>query len=523
MLKFLICTDNHLGYNEKDPICGMDSFTAFEELLQIARSQQVDAILHCGDLFHENKPSRKTMFTTIELLRRYCLGDSPCSLEYLSDAKQDFGYPCVNFQDPDINIAIPIFAIHGNHDDPVGEGNLSAWNLLAATRLVNYFGKATDLDDIRISPILLRKGSIQVALYGLGNVRDERLHRTFQNQKVSFLHPLGQENKNNWFNLMMIHQNRVAHSRSNYIPEEFLDPLLDLVIWGHEHESLLEPQLCSKRGFHVIQPGSSVATSLCDAESHAKYAAVIRVAEGGKWDVEKIKLQSVRPFLIKDISMAVLCSVVEVGFARGLEIDQKRVSLLLAAEVQRLLEVHQRESPACDKLPLVRVRVDYSGGFPTVNPQCFGHQFVGKVANPKDILNFYRRRTRNITGCSSSNHSSLHDAHYETTVKDSTINIESVISSNMRSNEWDILPPEELFDKIRQFVEKDDKDAIDRWISQRLQKVNARAADSVTLQQIRDKITEMANEQQLTTGRAGMVRAYSGEEESNAKFLCFDD
>lgn len=26
----------------------------------------------------------------------------------------------VNYEDPDINVAIPVFSIHGNHDDPSG-------------------------------------------------------------------------------------------------------------------------------------------------------------------------------------------------------------------------------------------------------------------------------------------------------------------------------------------------------------------------------------------------------------------
>ncbi len=26
----------------------------------------------------------------------------------------------VNYEDPDINVAIPVFSIHGNHDDPTG-------------------------------------------------------------------------------------------------------------------------------------------------------------------------------------------------------------------------------------------------------------------------------------------------------------------------------------------------------------------------------------------------------------------
>ena len=33
---------------------------------------------------------------------------------------------------------------------------------------------------IRVSPVLIRKGSTRLALYGLGNLRDERLCRLFQ-------------------------------------------------------------------------------------------------------------------------------------------------------------------------------------------------------------------------------------------------------------------------------------------------------------------------------------------------------
>lgn len=86
----MVATDNHLGYNEKDPQRCDDSFRAFEEILKLAREHEVDAILLGGDLFHENKPSRLTMHRTMELLRYYCLGDRACELELLSD-------PSVNF------------------------------------------------------------------------------------------------------------------------------------------------------------------------------------------------------------------------------------------------------------------------------------------------------------------------------------------------------------------------------------------------------------------------------------------
>ena len=53
---------------------------------------KVDMILLGGDLFHENKPSRKTLYETMELFRQYCFGSRPSYLEFLSD-------PSVNFSE----------------------------------------------------------------------------------------------------------------------------------------------------------------------------------------------------------------------------------------------------------------------------------------------------------------------------------------------------------------------------------------------------------------------------------------
>ena len=32
----------------------------------------------------------------------------------------NFSFPTVNYEDPNYNISIPVFSIHGNHDDPAG-------------------------------------------------------------------------------------------------------------------------------------------------------------------------------------------------------------------------------------------------------------------------------------------------------------------------------------------------------------------------------------------------------------------
>lgn len=47
----------------------------------------------------------------------------------------------VNYEDPNFNISLPVFIIHGNHDDPAGSEDLSALDVLAASNLLNYYGK----------------------------------------------------------------------------------------------------------------------------------------------------------------------------------------------------------------------------------------------------------------------------------------------------------------------------------------------------------------------------------------------
>ena len=85
IMNILVSTDNHIGYLERDPIRGEDSFLAFEEVLATARAREVDMLLLAGDLFHENKPSRYTLWRTMELLRRYVMGPNPINIQVVSD------------------------------------------------------------------------------------------------------------------------------------------------------------------------------------------------------------------------------------------------------------------------------------------------------------------------------------------------------------------------------------------------------------------------------------------------------
>jgi double-strand break repair protein MRE11 len=98
---------------------------------------------------------------------------------------------------------------------------MGALSLLEAANMVNYFGRRHGADDVRLEPLLFRKGSVRMALYGLGNMRDERLNSLFRDGKVIFMDPGGDEA---WVKVLLIHQNRVVRGagRKNSIDERHL-------------------------------------------------------------------------------------------------------------------------------------------------------------------------------------------------------------------------------------------------------------------------------------------------------------
>ena len=276
VLRILVATDNHLGkiytlslsrrslkidarktagYLENDPVRGWDSFVAFEEILKLGAEKEVDLILLGGDLFHHNKPSRQTMHRTIAMFRKYCLGEGAVRIQIVSDQKLNFkaNGGRVNFEDPNFAVQMPVFTIHGNHDDPTrngGSGSLSAVDLVAACNLINYFGKSETVDNVEIAPVLIKKGETKVALYGLGNVRDERLNRAWTQKNVKFVTP--EDGTDDWFNIFTLHQNRdYGRGKKNCIHEHMLPEFLDLVIWGHEHECIIKPQWSTNEAFAV--------------------------------------------------------------------------------------------------------------------------------------------------------------------------------------------------------------------------------------------------------------------------------
>lgn len=497
-IKIMLATDNHIGYMERDPVRGQDSIRTFEEILQLAVQHDVDLILLGGDLFHENKPSRDTLHQTMALLRQYTLGDKPISVELLSDpndgALPGKRSPAINYEDPNLNVAIPVFSIHGNHDDPQGVGEtgaLSALDLLSVSGLINYFGKIELPSDdaaagapaartarggafqekgIRIKPVLLQKGETRLALYGMGNIKDERMHFELRANRVRMYRP--QEEPDSWFNILCVHQNRVAHNPKACVPETMFDDSVHLVVWGHEHQQMIQPQSVIEKRYHITQPGSSIATSLSQGETVEKCVAIVHV-EKTDFLIEPIPLQTVRPFVMDDMVLSEELHDAGLSSERGdvIKLLRKRVDGLIARAKREFQERYpRREMP----LPLVRLRVEYTNQ-EISNPQRFGQEFAGKVANPKEVLQFTKRKNlrsgRRDQDESANGPSAYVDVEEEGLLpveRLEKVDVGKLVQEYLQAQNLDILNPEGLEGAVLNFVEKDDREAIDSFVTKML-------------------------------------------------------
>ncbi|PHJ24215.1 mre11 dna-binding domain-containing protein [Cystoisospora suis] len=605
VLKILIATDTHLGYKADDNVRGGDSFETFEEILQIGRKLNVDFLLHGGDLFDDNKPSRTTLYRTICLLRQYCLGDGPINFEVLAGAtvddvqssssdqakradnasqQGDFSSSSsqrvdgfrlgLNYMDGNVNVCMPIFAMHGNHDDPGEKSHLSPLDLLEAAHLINYFGRAEAADEIVVKPVLITKGQTKVGIYGVGWIRDSRLHRAFNNGKVRFLVPAGDPTAKDWFNIMVVHQNMYkgafgGQPPKNCIHEQMLPEFLDLAIWGHEHDCHLDLRESAQRNFRVLQPGSSIATSLVAGEALPKHVFLLEI-RGENYRVTPHRLHTVRPLIFEEIILSDLMGIraplTSSGPSSGTssrlqskKASSNRANFVQPAEdrdvwqaltdaVEDLLRVYAEEAkiergrgggrenvgrcersqtggnrgeereeggaeqgigvkidkdagigserpekadfelfcnyssmPEQKKLPLVRLRVEHTG-FSTISSSRFGAQFIGKVANPADMIHFFRKRkTHHHSGGPAERGTALPDLEIEEIAGgDDTSEIRDIIFHFLEDkNALDILPEPDLNVAVQDFVVKMDANAIATFVESSLQAARREAKEKL--------------------------------------------
>jgi double-strand break repair protein MRE11 len=268
--------------------------------------------------------------------------------------------------------------------------------------------------------------------------------------------------------------------------------------------------------FNITQPGSSVVTSLIEGEAKKKQVLLLEVRcdddnpDGAPfWRTNPIPLETTRPFKYKQMSLTECARApVEEGGLGPDWTNQQTAGAAAAgasargraargggtqheAWVHDLLERNVNEmiveatapyvardaAPADIPLPLVRLRVDYSGGFSTINGQRFGQKFVGKVANPNDLLQFHKsavRRKKEEDGATGARGNAGMGEDEETIgnpqLQDQR-RIEQLVNSNLTSG-LQLLSENDMSNALDDFVNRDTT-AIHNLIQQRLAETQA--------------------------------------------------
>ncbi|XP_026193334.1 uncharacterized protein LOC34622899 [Cyclospora cayetanensis] len=596
--KILIATDTHLGYKGEDPVRGNDSFRTFEEILQIGRRENVDFMLHGGDLFDENMPSRTTLYRAMCLLRKYCFGSgtvqfdvlpasttaspdgcaatqpstsdkaaAPSSLQNKEHIWEQQAAPGstrataenaepsattglisdifrfgLNYLNENVNVCMPIFAMHGNHDDPGDASHLSPLDILEAAHLL--------------------------AIYGMGWVRDERLHRAYTTGKVTYEVPADGEVQS-WFNVLVVHQNMYKGGHGgvpakNCVLERMLPSFADIVVWGHEHDCHANLRQSVEGRCQVLQPGSSIATSLTAGEAQQKHVFVLEV-RGDCFRLRAVPLKTVRPLIVEDVRLADICQLPSASQPGGLptafsdpwndatdrEAWEALTSLvedilrrysqtagidLTASASMPVSQQHQQQpntrceaAPArrrqayqlfCNyragatqdlsaatkysaaggplmetlsargpaevlqKLPLVRVRVEHTG-FSTISAPRFASQFVGRVANPDSLLCFYKRRSSHQSA--SKEGSALPELQLEAALGAGSSEIHDIIFHYMEgASGLNVLSEPDFNDAVQDFAVKMDPSAISAFVSRSISTARLHARDEL-LKRLKEK------------------------------------
>ena len=252
-----------------------------------------------------------------------------------------------------------------------------------------------------------------------------------------------------------------------------------MVVWGHEHECLIDPKYNPEMNFHVMQPGSSVATSLMPGEAVPKHVAILSIT-GRDFKVDTIRLKTVRPFVMKEIILSEEKEAIKLAKKAN---NRTELTRFLESKVGEMIEQanqeweeaqgdEERDEDEKPPLPLIRLRVEYSapegGNFDCENPQRFSNRFIGRVANVNDVVQFHRKKgstTKRAQGAAD-----LPEESMLASMTLDTVKVEKLVREFLAVQTLTILPQNSFGDAVGQFVDKDDRHAMEAFVSENLKK-----------------------------------------------------
>ena len=257
---------------------------------------------------------------------------------------------------------------------------------------------------------------------------------------------------------------------------------------GHEHECMHEPAESIDGQYFVLQPGSSVATSLSGGEAVDKKVVIMEI-QGDQYRTVPVPLYTTRPFVIADVKLS--------DELDPLDASASQVEDFLSEKITELIHKTRLDSkytnPDRPELPLVRLRVEFTG-FPRItNINKFGQKFVGKVANPEDLLLFSKQKKPPTRGTKKGE---LKDGNGEEKSVDTFLHaadsqkpppIHELVTILIRQSKGalNVLTESRMAEMIDDYVNRKDLDAISSGVSKAIKSMTlAMKSDDA----IRDKV-----------------------------------
>lgn len=135
------------------------------------------------------------------------------------------------------------------------------------------------------------------------------------------------------------------------------------------------------------------------------------------------------------------------------------------------LELQQENDEEPDEelvppLPLIRLRVEYTapegGSYIIDNPQRFSARYADRVANTHDVIQYHRKKAAGIRKPKEA--IELPDAESMAQLSMDAIKIDELVKEFLTAQNLTILPQSAFGDAVQQFVQKDDKHAMEEFI-----------------------------------------------------------
>lgn len=218
----------------------------------------------------------------------------------------------------------------------------------------------------------------------------------------------------------------------------------------------------------------------------------------------------------------------------------------LKSEVNRLIkqanaewdEAHVDSPDTPRMLPLIRLKVNYNQEFSAPNPQRLGQEFAGKIANPKDVVHFVKRKiggarkkvTIDAPGEIEMEVDEEDEADFDATQPGKTkLKMEDLVRSYLKEQKLAVIAENGMQFAVEKFVEKDDRDAIKAFIKStvddRAQYVdNLEHAGGDSDAEIENEIVKGKDIQRERIAKAGGIEdgPVKGKGKAKAKVVDFD-